>query len=165
MLTRQEKLLTWFVIFFIEYDLLAERMQQYCYKEGHRIDEVGKPYRQELIIVEHGRVVVYDGDGDIGKAFTLKNGSYYGDKHIRDNPAKKSRYNVICEENTTVWALSRQDLQEVICDFDRLGQSISFSLSRRVSSYSRSIQMRDLERRRVLGYVLFCSLVFFSGIF
>ena len=55
-----------------------------CVRAGYKIDEVGKPYKQELVIVEHGRISVYDGKGDDGgKVFSIQSGDYYGDKHIR----------------------------------------------------------------------------------
>jgi len=137
-----------------ELDQLAERMQTYCHKEGHRIDELGKPYSQELIMIQKGRIAVYDGKGDKDKVvFTLKTGGYYGDKHIRDDPVKLSCFNVICEENATVYALTKKDLLEVVGDLTRLGEPIDFSLSRRVSNYSsHRILSKDLEKLRVLGH-------------
>lgn len=136
-----------------EMDLLTDKMQELCLKKGHHFDEVGKPHRQELVIIEHGRITVYDGNGeDGGKVFTLKNGDYYGDKHIRDYPPKESTLNVVCEENTTVWSISRKDLENILGNLNRLGQSVSFKVQRRVSTYSKRIPQKDLERIKVLGH-------------
>ena len=135
-----------------ELDDLTERMVEYCMKKGHHFDEVGKPYKQELVIIKHGKIAVYDGAGEAGEVFLLKGGAVYGDKHIRDEPGKISSYNVVCEENTTVWALRKQDIEDIIKDFNRLGQSVSFQHTRRVSMYfDDRILLRDLERKSVLG--------------
>lgn len=136
-----------------EMNELADKMQEICFKAGHRIDEVGKPRRQELIVIRHGRISVYDGESEGGsKVFTLKNGDYYGDKHIKDEPTKQSSVNVVCEENATVWTLTKADIEDVLKDVHRLGQSVSFQVKRRVSSYSRHIHQKELVRVRVLGH-------------
>ena len=135
-----------------ELDGLVERMTEYCLKKGHHFDQVGKPYRQELIIIKHGRIGVYDGTGEGGEVFMLKGGAVYGDKHIRDEPGEISCYNAVCEENTTVWALRKQDIQEILEDFNRLGQSIPFRHTRRVSMYyDNRILLKHLERQTILG--------------
>jgi CRP-like cAMP-binding protein/tRNA A-37 threonylcarbamoyl transferase component Bud32 len=136
-----------------EFDQLAGMMQELSLRAGYPLDEVGKPYRQELVVIGHGRVNVYDGKReDGGKVFTLKNGDYYGDKHLRDFPPKDSCYNVICEENTTVWIIGRDDIISVIGDFERLGESVSFQVQRRVSMYAKKIGQKDVNKVRVLGH-------------
>lgn len=135
-----------------ELDQLTGRMVEFCLKKGHHFEHVGKPYRQELIIIKHGRIAVYDGTGEGGKVFTLKSGAVYGDKHIRDRPGATSGYNVVCEENTTVWALRKQDIEDIIGDFNRLGQSVSFKHQRRVSVfYDNKVQLKHLDKVKVLG--------------
>ncbi|CAB9520636.1 Protein kinase 4 (Fragment) [Seminavis robusta] len=135
-----------------ELDTLADMMQELCLKAGHHIDEVGKPYRQVLVVIEHGRISLYDGKGeDGGKVFSIQSGDYYGDKHIRDEPGKLSCYNVVCEENTTVWSISRSELLSVIGDLDRLGQSVSFEAQRK-SNYKARIQQKEVEKIKVLGH-------------
>jgi CRP-like cAMP-binding protein/tRNA A-37 threonylcarbamoyl transferase component Bud32 len=138
-----------------ELDQLSERMLELSMKKGQQLDEIGTPYRQEITIVLKGKIVVYEGNPNenVGKSiYTLKIGDYYGDKHIRDDPVKPSCYNVVCEENTTVYKITKQDLAEVIGDLSRLGRSISYGHKRRVSIYTSGIFLKDLDKQRVLGH-------------
>lgn len=135
-----------------ELDSLVERMTELCFKKGHHFNQVGKPRQQELIIIQSGRIAVYDGTEEGGEVFVLKGGDVYGDKYIREKSERLSCNNVICEENTTVWALQRHDMEEIIGDFKRLGQTLNFEHSRRVSMYfDNRISLKDLDRVKILG--------------
>jgi len=135
-----------------EYDRLADRLKKVCREKGYSFDQVGEPYKQELVVIESGRVAVYDGNEENSEVFVLKGGDVYGDKNIRDPKFTKSAYNVVCEERAIVWSLCKDDIKEIIGDLDRLGQSKHFHHTRRVSSYfDDRVLMKDLEKLQVLG--------------
>lgn len=138
-----------------EFDQLAAKMDKLSYRKGVMLDQVGKPNRQELFIVQHGKIAIYDGDEkkEGGDVFTLKDGSYFGDKHIQENPPRLSTRNVVVEENATCWTLSREAIETVIGNIDRLGSPKEFRRRRRISVFTQGIFMTDLdmEKRRLLG--------------
>lgn len=127
-----------------EIDLLASKISEECYMKGTKLSEVGKPYRQDLWIIEKGRIVVTNKHGSI---FTLESGDYFGDKSIKGEKGHISSHTAICEENTTCYILSRSDIEEVIGDIHRLGEFKPFTSSKFVKTLKRN----DLDLHRVLG--------------
>jgi len=127
-----------------EMDRLTDLVIEQCYKKGYKLCEAGKPYRQELWIIRSGRVVVTNKHG---KIFTLKTGDYFGDKTMKGDPNHISSHTAVMEENTTCWVLSRKDIESVVGDIQRLGESLPFTPTR----VNKSILLKDLNIHRVLG--------------
>ena len=128
-----------------EFSRLADLMQEMCYKKGKMLAEAGKPYLLNVWFIRHGALLVYG--GKTGKIYNLKNGDYFGDKSILGDPTHLSTHNATCESNLTTWVLSREDIESVVLDIGRLGQSAGYRKSRQVTS----IKLRDLKKHRVLG--------------
>lgn len=124
---------------------LAEKITEQCFKKDEYLCEVGKPYTQDLWLIQSGRVLVVH--GKTGKLFNLTTGDYFGDKSIKSEPGRISSHNAIFEENSCCWVLTRSDIESVIGDMNRLGESIPFQRSK----VNRSIQFEDLEKHRILG--------------
>ena len=129
----------------LEMDAIADVMREMCFKKGQKICEIGKPCPQDLWIVQSGRVLILNKNGEIHNLLT---GDYFGDKYIKAEPGGISNDDAIMEEDTTCWVLSRKDLEDVIDDLDRLSDDyMPFMRSRS----QRDIRQRDLQKYRVLG--------------
>lgn len=124
---------------------LAEKITEQCFKKDEYLCEVGKPYTQDLWLIQSGRVLVVH--GKTGKLFNLTTGDYFGDKSIKSEPGRISSHNAIFEENSCCWVLTRSDIESVIGDMNRLGESIPFQRSK----VNKSIQFEDLKKHRILG--------------
>ena len=129
-----------------EIDQLVDLMQEMCYSKGEHLAETGKPYQMNLWIIRHGRLLVYSSKSD-GEIFNLQPGDYFGDKSIKGDPDHISSHTATCEENLTAWVLTREQIEAVIDDIDRLGQIEEFHKSKQ----DKTIQLKDLKRHRMLG--------------
>ena len=123
---------------------LASLCSEQCLAKGNVLAEAGKPYQQHLWIIEKGKIVVTNKHGDL---FTLESGDYFGDKAIKGEPGHISSHTAIVEENCTVFVLTRADIESVIVDINRLGESLPFTSSK-VNS---TLTLKDLRLHRVLG--------------
>lgn len=129
-----------------EIEQLADLMQEICYRKGELLAEIGKPYQMKMWIIRHGRLVVYSKKRD--KLYNLQNGDYFGDKSTTGpDPKHISSHSATCEENLTTWVLTRDQIESVIGDIERLGKSQEFSKSKR----DQTIHLQDLNRHRLLG--------------
>jgi CRP-like cAMP-binding protein len=129
-----------------EIEQLADLMVEVCYRKGEHLAEIGQPYQMTLWIIRHGRVIVYSSKHD--KLFNLQVGDYFGDKSIRTaDPNHISSHTATCEENLTAWVLTREQIESVLGDIERLGHAQDFSKTKR----EQHIHFRDLTLHRVLG--------------
>jgi protein kinase A len=129
-----------------EIELIADQMQEICYRKGEHLAHTGTPYQRKLWIIRHGRLVVYSQKYD--KLYNLKAGDYFGDKSLMgDDPDHISSHTATCEENLTTWIITREQIESVIGDIHRLGQSVSFSKTK----VNQSIPLKELKRVRILG--------------
>ena len=129
-----------------EIEMLARKMQEVCYRKGEHLALTGTPYQRKLWIIQHGRLVVYSQKYD--KLYNLKAGDYFGDKSLMgDDPNHISSHTATCEENLTTWIISREQIESVIGDIHRLGQSVSFTKTK----VDQTIQLKELKRVRILG--------------
>lgn len=129
-----------------EINLLVDQMVEVCYTKGEFLAEPGKPYQMKLWIIRHGSLFVYSSK-HTEKFYNLQSGDYFGDKSIRGDPTHIGSYTAVCEENLTAWMLTREDIERVIGDIERLGNPVEFVKSRR----DESILLTDLVRHRMLG--------------
>jgi CRP-like cAMP-binding protein len=129
-----------------ELEQLADLMQEVCYRKGDHLAETGKPYQMRLWIIRHGRLVIYSQKHD--KLYNLQAGDHFGDKSVKGaDPNHISSYTATCEENLTTWYLTRDQIESVIVDIERLGKSENFSTRKR----DQSIRLQDLKRYRMIG--------------
>jgi protein kinase A len=128
----------------VEYKHLVDRLTEETYPKGHKLADVGLKAVQKLYIVKEGKLNVNTKDG---KIFSLGSGDYFGDKAVKGMPDDLSEYNCFCDENTSFWVLTRKDIEEVIGDIMRLGESIPFV----PSTINTSIQLKDVKKHRILG--------------
>lgn len=128
----------------VEYKQLAEKLAEEKYTKGHKLAEAGKIAEQKLYIIKEGKVNVNNKEG---KIFSLVTGDYFGAEAVKGEPDALEEFNIVCDEDTVVWVLSRECLKHVIGDIMRLGESIPFVSS----SIDTSIQLKDIKRHRMLG--------------
>jgi protein kinase A len=127
-----------------EIDELASLVSEQCFLKGEKLCEAGKPYRQDLWIVEKGKIVVTNKAGEL---FAIESGDYFGDKSIKSEPGHISSHTAIFEDNTECYVLSRSDIESVIGDINRLGEYIPFTPSK----VNKTLRFEDIKRHRILG--------------
>jgi CRP-like cAMP-binding protein len=129
-----------------EVELLADRMQEVCYRMGEHLAQAGTPYQRHLWMIRHGQLVVYSQKSD--KLYNLKAGDYFGDKSLMvDDPNHISSHTATCEVNLTTWILTREQIESVLGDIHRLGHSVNFIKTKE----DQSIQLKELKRVHILG--------------
>jgi CRP-like cAMP-binding protein len=128
-----------------ELQMLADRMQEVCYRKGEHLAVTGAPYEMNLWVIRHGRLVVYSKKHD--KLYNLMAGDYFGDKSLMGDPDHVSSHTAICEENLTTWILTRDQIEDVVGDIHRLGRSVDYLKQKS----EQAIQLKDLKRVKVLG--------------
>ena len=128
----------------IEYEHLVAMIEEKKYPKGTQLMEAGKNAQENLYIVKDGKLMVTSSSGSI---FFLGSGDYFGDKAVKARGEYTSDETCICEDDTTCWVLSRNDIQDVIGDLNRLGASIPFVSS----SLNTEITLKDVKRHRLLG--------------
>lgn len=127
----------------VEYENLVAMIQEKTYSKGTKLMEAGKNAKQNLYIVKDGKLMITNAGG----IFFLGSGDYFGDKAVKAEGDYKSDETCICEEETTCWVLSRNDIEDVIGDLHRLGATIPFVSS----SLNTEISLKDVKRHRILG--------------
>jgi CRP-like cAMP-binding protein len=128
-----------------ELQMLADRMQEVCYRKGEHLAVAGEPYEMNLWVIRHGRLVVYSKKHD--NLYNLKAGDYFGDKSLIGDLNHISSHTATCEENLTTWILTRDQIENVIGDIHRLGRSVDYFKQKS----EQVIQLRDLKRVKILG--------------
>lgn len=129
-----------------EVDRLVDFMQEVCYRDGEQLATAGKPYDANIWIIRHGRLLVYSSKHP-DQIYNLQVGDYFGDRSIRNDPERLANHTAVCEGNLTTWVLTRDDIEKVIGDIDRLGETPSYMKSRQ----DNTVLLSDLEKRRILG--------------
>lgn len=128
-----------------ELNQLVDLMEELCYSKGEHLAETGKPYPMNLWIIRHGRLLVYSEKHD--KIYNLQPGDYFGDKSVKGDPDHISSHTAICEESLTAWVLSREQIETVIGDIDRLGNIGGFTKSKQ----DKTIKLKHLKKHKMLG--------------
>lgn len=128
----------------IEYEHLVAMIQEKKYTKGEKLMEAGKAADKKLWIVKDGKLMV---SSALGSIFFLGSGDYYGDKALKATEDFISDETCICEEDTTCWVLERNDVEDVIGDVKRLGQSTPFVSS----SLNTDIALSDVKKHKILG--------------
>jgi len=126
-----------------ELNQLVDLMQETCYDENHKLAEEGKPYQLSVWIIRQGKLLVTSTKHD--KKCNLKNGDHFGDKSLLGDSDHISGYTAVCEEPLTAWSLSRDDIESVLEDIDRLGKADP------TSDDPDKVAVSDLTKRKVLG--------------
>lgn len=134
----------------IEYEHLVAMISEKKFKKGDKLMEAGKVAEPNLYIVKDGKLMI---SSALGSIFFLGSGDYYGDKAVKASGEYKSDETCICEEDTTCYVLSRNDIEDVIGDLKRLGMPIPFVSS----SLNTEIKLKDIKRHRILGMGKFCT--------
>mmetsp|Transcript_14300 Transcript_14300/g.40675 ORF Transcript_14300/g.40675 Transcript_14300/m.40675 type:complete len:797 (+) Transcript_14300:90-2480(+) len=129
-----------------EIDQLVDAMTELCYRKGQFLAKPGEPYGMNLWIIRHGTLLVYSSKHP-ENIYNLQSGDYFGDKSIRGDPSHISSHTAVCEENLTTWVLTRADIEHIIGDIARLGNSMDFAKSKQ----DRSIVLSQLQKHRILG--------------
>jgi serine/threonine protein kinase/CRP-like cAMP-binding protein len=129
-----------------ELDRLVGCMQDESCSKGHQLAEVGKQCDPNLCLIREGRVIVYDDEN--GNLYNLESGDYFGDKFIKsDEDIPVSTETATCEEDVTVDVLTRDDIEEVIGNLERLGKAAKLFRSKQ----TKTILLRNLQKHRILG--------------
>ena len=129
-----------------EMDQLAFLMQQESHSKGEKLIHTGKPYELKLWIIRHGRLLVIQ--PETGTIYDLRSGDHFGDKSMCGDINHLSSHNAVCEEDMAAWVLTRENIEAVMGDVQRLGCPKQPSIK---SHEAKSILFRDLHRHRILG--------------
>jgi protein kinase A len=124
---------------------LANLTSEMCYVKGKKLAQAGKPYQHKCWIIRHGRLLVY---GETDTIYALEGGDHFGDKSfLSDDPNHLSTHDAVCEENLTTWVFGKEDIESVVGDLRRLGQSSGYMKTK----HEKTIRLRDLKKHRILG--------------
>jgi CRP-like cAMP-binding protein len=134
-----------------EYDQLVNLMREVCYPKGTILAEIGKPYPPNLWLIRHGRVVVTHEDNT--NIYNLQTGDYFGDKSLKGDPNHLSSHHATVDENLTTCILTKDDIESVLGDIERLGNTKVLSTSKQRSQ----IPFEALTRHGLLGRGAFAS--------
>jgi hypothetical protein len=129
----------------IEFQRLAEQTIEVCYRKETKLVEAGKKNESNLWIIRTGRLLVYGGKS--GKVYNLQSGDCFGERDLLRHSDEILTHDAICEGNLTTWVLSRESLESVVVDLNRLGQDARFV--KRKSQ--KPITRQDLKKHRILG--------------
>jgi CRP-like cAMP-binding protein len=124
---------------------LADLITEVCYPKGATIAKAGEPSEMKLWMIRHGRLLVYSEKADA--MYSLKAGDYFGDDSIKAHGEYVSKHTVVCEENLTAWTLSRDQIESIVGDTDRLGEVEAYTRSK----IKRQFALADLTRHRIIG--------------
>jgi len=116
-----------------------------CYKVGTKLVKVGSPYPPNLWMIRSGALIVYGSKSDT--IHKMQGGDYFGDKSISNPVEHISSHDATCETNINAYLLTREDIESVVIDLDRLGDTSGFVKQK----YRTTIEMNDLKKHRILG--------------
>jgi cGMP-dependent protein kinase len=128
-----------------EIESLVDLMTEICYRKGAKLVEAGTMYDPYVWIIREGDLLVFSNKNP-DKIFNLHGGDHFGDKSIR-NPGRISSHTAIAETELTTWVLTQHDIESVIGDIDRLGETTRYSLTKKARAY----RLEDLKRIKMLG--------------
>jgi len=95
-----------------EFDRLAMTMQQFSYRKGTKLVEIGQQYPKKIWFLQSGQVIVFGNKS--GKIYNLLAGDYFGEKSIMSPTDHISSHEAICEENVNAWVISREDIESLL---------------------------------------------------
>lgn len=124
---------------------LANLMQEVCFMKGKHLAHAGEPYEPNLYMIRSGRLLVYSEKQD--QLFNLEAGDFFGDKSIKGDGDNIATHSVVCQENLTVWMLSRANIECVVGDIERLGRIEAFKKTKTQDT----IAFGELKRQRLIG--------------
>jgi serine/threonine protein kinase len=125
---------------------ISDTYFSFPFLQGRKLTEAGKPHPLNVWFIRKGQLLVYGGKS--GKIFNLQTGDYFGEKSILGDPNHISSHEATCEDNLTAWVLSREDIEAVIVDLSRLGESGGFVKTKQQKSIT---GLEDLKKHRMLG--------------
>ena len=131
----------------IEYERMAELTVEVCYKKGSKLFQNGRPYPPCVWMIRSGQVIVYGSKST--HIYNFQTGDYLGDKSILNPDEHISSHDATCETNVDAWVLTRDDIQSVIVDLNRLGDTAGYLDVKRDSLTK--IGMNELNKLKVLG--------------
>lgn len=131
----------------MEYESLAQHMDEVCYKKGAKLAQIGEPYPKKLWFIRKGQLLVYGNKST--KIYNLMSGDYFGEKSILGDPNHVSSHEAVCEDNVTAWVLKREDIEAIIVNLGRLGRAGDYVKSKHHKTRIRGLS--DVKKHRVLG--------------
>jgi CRP-like cAMP-binding protein len=129
----------------IELEQLAEMMTKESYNQGTKLVKAGSPYPPKLWMFLSGKVIVYGTKSD--HIYNMRAGDYFGDKSIMNAHEHISSHDATCETDVTAYALTREAIESVIVNFDRLGNTSGFQMNKLVNTVCK----QDLRVCKILG--------------
>jgi CRP-like cAMP-binding protein len=123
---------------------LADLVDEVSFTKGQVLAEEGKPSPQNLYIIRKGKISISNSSGMMSN---LVEADYFGDKAIRDTQGVLSTETIIAQTDVVCGVLSRDAVESVIGDINRLGKSLPMMTSKMDSS----IKLTDLVKFRILG--------------
>ena len=95
--------------------------------------------------IRSGELIIYRWKSDTIQK--MQGGDYFGDKSIL-NPAEHiSSHDATCETNANAYLLTREDIESVVVDVGRLGETSGFIKHK----YRTTIQLNELKKHGILG--------------
>ncbi|MGK3742575.1 MAG: CRP-like cAMP-binding protein [Bacillariaceae sp.] len=79
----------------IEFERLAEKICEVCYKKGTKLVQIGSPYPQNIWMFRKGELIVYGTKSDT--IHKMQGGDYFGDKSILNSLEHISSHDATCE--------------------------------------------------------------------
>ncbi len=131
-----------------ELSKIVDLMKEQGFRQGDKLVEAGKPYPMQLWIIRHGKLLVFSVKNE-GTIYNFQSGDHFGDKSVRGDPGHISSHTAVCEEDLTAWVLTRQDIEAVLGDVERLGQAAR--LLDVIPIPHSDICLKNLTKRKVLG--------------
>lgn len=102
--------------------------------------------KKNLYIVQKGKITVANGDGTM---FKMTQGDYFGDNFIQSNEVAVSQQTVTADEKTTCGVLSKEAIECVIGDINRLGKPLPH-FQNQVHKKGK-FDLADFVKSRILG--------------
>lgn len=138
-----------------ELEHLVDQMVEVTYAKGSKLVEAGKSYSPNLWVIRQGKLVVHNEKSDT--ILQLGSGDYFGESSMKVEDAnRKSLKTAAVEEELVAWVLTRDQIELVIGDIDRLGQ-VSDSLDASFSDNLDTLEIEEppplseLKLHRILG--------------
>ncbi|KAL7533915.1 hypothetical protein ACHAWF_004666, partial [Thalassiosira exigua] len=123
---------------------LTELLTEVTFQQGDVLAEEGQPTKQNLYIIQEGKVVMANENGMISN---LGAGDYLGEELVKSDDGSVSQLTITAEEKTVCSVLTKSDIESVIDDIARLGKAMPPVASK----LDTTIEFSHLEKHRILG--------------
>jgi CRP-like cAMP-binding protein len=123
---------------------LTDLLNYATFNKGEVLAKIGQPARQNLYIVQEGKITVSTATGVMT---ILGAGDYFGDRLIQASDGAVSQETITAVEKTTCRVLTKSAIEGVIGDISRLGKATPAPAPR----IDRSVDFKDLMKFRILG--------------